>query len=423
MKLRKVSYLWVCIVLMLALRGNSAGRDTTQFRFIKDTLRNVLSLIEREYVDPVKEEDLLGGALGEMKKSGGQVPGHYRSDWKSFEEVFDGVCAGNPSLSSTMGEAAIRGMVRALKDPYSLFLDPAEWEYYRKVASGGTFAGIGVELSVRENTLIITTPLSGGPAERAGILPGDEVIKIDGADIRGEDYYEVIKRFDGPAGSPIVLTLRRGNKSIPVRVTRQNIRFEPVRARIIGKSSAVGYVKIPYFGPDTDREVKKAIEILRNKGISRLILDLRNNPGGDFNTALRTAAFFVPSGTLVNVYAKGGHMEEKRSDVPCDFSFKTAILINEGSASAAEVLACALSDNKKGILIGTRSFGKAVVQSIYSLPGQAALKLTTSRYLTPSGRDINHKGLMPAIVVKTSYPMPHIAEDPCVLKGIEYLRK
>jgi carboxyl-terminal processing protease len=392
--------------------------------YIKSTLYKVLNLIERDYVDTVDEGTVLKGSLLEMQKVDPALSTASVSDWNSFQRAFDGAYGRHPEKASPLGEAAIKGMVKSLKDPYSLFLDAKEWGVYRRAMNGESFAGIGVELAVKNGRLMITTPLVGSPAEKAGILPGDIIIKVNGESIEGKDYYAVLSAFDGLRGSPISLTVQRKKGHVEITMVRDNIRFEPVSARVIGSTSDTGYISIPYFGGTTDKEVKKALDIFQKRGIRDLIIDLRNDPGGDFQASLRIAGFFISGKPLVMVQKK----KEPPSPVMPQgaappFNFRSVVLINEGSASAAEVLACALAENKKAILMGTQSFGKALVQSIYQLPGETALKMTTSRYLTVRGENIHHRGLKPDIVAESVYPFPGIAKDPVVQRAVEFLKK
>lgn len=380
-------------------------------------------MIKKECVFDVPDDKILNGAVMEMGKVDQSIKASSPAKtWNSFENIFNTAFFKNPQLGSPLGEAAIKGMVRSINDPYSLFLDANEWALYQKAIKGESFAGIGVELAIKNNRLVITTPLQGSPAEKAGIKPGDMVMAVNKATVAGRDLYEVIKSFDGDQGSSIMLSIQRGSSNIDIRIIRQNIRFMPVSAKIINTNPPSGYISIPYFGSDTDKEIKKALDIFQSKGIINIILDLRNNPGGDFNSCLRACEYFIRDNTLVSVYRKGSNPSPVRPKNSYSYNFRIALLINEGSASAAEVMSCALSGNKKGILIGTQSFGKALVQSLYSLPGNTALKLSTAKYLTPQGEDINHKGLKPDITVQSVYPFPELSKDPCVIKALEYFK-
>jgi len=411
------------LALCSALPAPAQQQGDLRLDYIKGTLRQINDLIGKEFVFPVAGEKVVQGALGEMRKVDSFIDPASCRTWEEFEGALKSAYARNPAAGSALGEAAIKGMVKSLGDTYSLFLDAKEWDSYRRAAKGESFAGIGVELALRNNRLLITSPLKGSPAEKGGIRPGDVVLRINGKTIEGLDLNEVSKSFDGPRGSPITLGIRRKNgEAKTVTLIRETIRFDPVRASIIG--SRTGYVSISYFGPDTEKEVTKALDVLSAKKIDRLILDMRGNPGGDFNVSLRIAGFLEERGAvLIRKVKKNAPAEEIRNQASPRYFFKIAVLINEGSASASEVLASSLADNNGALLVGTRSFGKGLVQSIYPLPGETALKLSTARYLTPRGADIHMKGLSPSVVVETVYPMGSLADDPVVHKALEALNR
>jgi len=417
----------ICIFLTMMMLFSAAVQCAAQqqaarTQYIKECLNRIASLISQNFVSPVSDAALYTGAAAAMQKVDPSIKSASCQNRAAFESLLDSSIGRSPQLASPLGEAAIKGMVKSLNDPYSIFLDNKQWEYYRNAMNGQTFAGIGVELAVKNGRLVITTPLKGSPAEKAGIQPGDLIIKVNGTACEGREYDDVLNSFDGEKGSPITLTLKRGSVVKDFVVVRDYIRFEPVSARIIGTSPPTGYISIPYFGSKTDSEVMKALDALKAKGVTRLIIDLRGDPGGDFAASQKIASFFVQNGVIVKVQKRGSAPQDILPQGRYSYSFKTAALINEGSASAAEVLACSLADNGKAVLVGTRSFGKGLVQSLYQLPGNTALKLSTSKYLTPKGVDIHMKGLSPAVVVQSKYPMPALSEDPVVLKAIEVLK-
>lgn len=416
----------MCVILTLLLLFSATSycasqQQKLQTRYIKDCLNKIAMQISQNFVNPVSDAAIYTGAAKAMQKIDPSIKTTACKNWTDFESLLDNAIERKPALSSDLGEAAIKGMVKSLQDPYSIFLDNRQWEYYRNAMNGQSFAGIGVELAVKNGQLIITTPLKGSPAETAGIQPGDIIVKVNGTSCAGREYDDVLNSFDGEKGSAITLTLRRGSAVRDFTVVRDFIRFEPVSARILGTHPPVGYISIPYFGSKTDIEVMKALDVLTAKGVKRLIIDLRGNPGGDFAVSQKIAGFFVQSGIIIKVQKRGSRPQNITPRNRYSYSFKTAVLINEGSASAAEVLACSLSDNRKAILIGTRSFGKGLVQSLYQLPGNTALKLSTSKYLTPGGVDIHMKGLSPKVMVQSRYPLPKISHDPVVLKAMEII--
>lgn len=416
----------ICIILTLLLLFSATAHCASQqqalkTQYIKECLNKIATLISQNFVNPVSDAVIYTGAAKAMQKVDPSIKTTACQSWTDFESLLDNAINRSPALSSALGEAAIKGMVKSLQDPYSIFLDSKQWNYYKNAMNGQSFAGIGVELAVKNGQLIITTPLKGSPAEKAGIQPGDLIVKVNGTSCAGREYDEVLNSFDGEKGSAITLTLKRRETVKDFTVVRDFIRFEPVSARILGTNPPVGYISIPYFGSKTDSEVMKALDALTAKGVTRLIIDLRGDPGGDFAVSQKIAGFFVQNGIIIKVQKRGGKPQDILPQNRYSYSFRTAVLINEGSASAAEVLACSLADNKKAILIGTRSFGKGLVQSLYQLPGNTALKLSTSKYLTPMGVDIHMKGLSPSVVVQSRYPFPKISADPVVLKAVEIL--
>ncbi|MGV8122909.1 MAG: S41 family peptidase [Candidatus Xenobiia bacterium LiM19] len=416
--------IWIILTLLLLFSVTvhcSSQQQALKTQYIKECLNTIATQISRNFVNPVSDAAIYTGAAKAMQKVDPAIKNTVCRSWTDFESLLDNAINRKPALSSALGEAAIKGMVKSLQDPYSIFLDNKQWEYYRNAMNGQSFAGIGVELAVKNGQLIITTPLKGSPAEKAGIQPGDLIVKVNGVSCAGREYDEVLNSFDGEKGSAITLTLKRGETVRDFTVVRDFIRFEPVSARIIGTSPPVGYISIPYFGSKTDSEVMKALNAMTAKGVTRLIIDLRGDPGGDFAASQKIAGFFVQNGIIIKVQKRGGQPQDILAQKRYSYSFRTAVLINEGSASAAEVLACSLADNRKAILIGTRSFGKGLVQTIFPLPGNTALKLSTSKYLTPRGVDIHMKGLSPAVVVQSRYPFPKISDDPVVLKAVEIL--
>ncbi|MDI6756473.1 MAG: S41 family peptidase [Endomicrobiia bacterium] len=305
--------------------------------------------------------------------------------------------------------SAIKGMVRDL-DPFSQFLEPQEYKDM-KTETEGQFGGLGIRISLRDNWLTVVTPIPGTPAYKLGILPGDKIIKIEKESTQGLSINDAVRKLRGAPGTKVTITIAREGEKEPVdyTITRDIIKIESIRHRVLNET--YGYIKINEFSASTDKDLKKSLTELQKQNIKYLVLDLRNNPGGLLDVAVDTAKEFLPSDKLV-VYTKGRrpHMNREYKTIPNADYFKLpmAVLINRGSASGSEILAGALQDHRRAIIVGDRSFGKASVQSVFPLNEGNALRLTTARYYTPSGKLIHRDektgegGIKPDILVEVS---------------------
>jgi len=302
---------------------------------------------------------------------------------------------------SELINSAINGMVSAL-DPHSSYMDPKEFADMQ-VQTRGEFGGLGLEVSQEDGLVKVVTPIDDTPAARAGIKTGDFISAIDGTSIQGLPLNEAVERMRGPADSKVTLTiLRQGEKKpLEVTLTRAVIRVESVKYE---KKGDVGYIRISSFSEKTDAGVRKAMTELKKQGSLRgYVIDLRNDPGGLLDQAIAVSDDFLPGGEVVSTRgrraedtqrynARGGDLADGKPIV---------VLVNEGSASASEIVAGALQDHKRATVVGVTSFGKGSVQTIIPLGGQhgGALRLTTARYFTPSGRSIQATGITPDIAV------------------------
>jgi carboxyl-terminal processing protease len=305
--------------------------------------------------------------------------------------------------SSQLIYGAIKGMMDTL-DPHTLFMPPDMFKDM-KVDTSGEFGGLGIEVAEKNEVLTVVTPIDDTPASRAGLKPGDQLLRIDGEGTRELGVAGAIKRMRGPPGSRCVLNIMREGFKEPrdLVILRERIRIVSVDSRVI---DGYGYVKIKNFQDRTDRYLKTALDELRVKNhgeLKGLVLDLRNNPGGLLDQAVRVADRFLPGGELiVSTRGRGGkHLEEERShDRDTEPAYPLVVLVNGGSASASEIVAGALQDNKRGVVLGTQTFGKGSVQTIIELEDGSGLKLTIARYYTPKGRSIQELGITPDVVVK-----------------------
>jgi carboxyl-terminal processing protease len=304
-------------------------------------------------------------------------------------------------------EGAINGMLAAL-DPHSAYLPP---DFFKEmgVEISGSFGGLGIEINVNEGKLTVIAPIDDTPAYRAGIKAGDIIWKIDGKFTNDLNINEAVKRMRGPKGTAVTLTIIRKSSPQPLvfRLVRDIIKTKSVKSRTLEKG--YGYVRISHFQERTGEEFAATLNRLRteNGGSLRgLVIDLRNNPGGLLESAVTVAGRFIDAkeenGLVVTTK---GREESSRMTLTTGMDDKeprypVVVLINGGSASASEIVAGALQDHKRALILGTQSFGKGSVQTIFSLPGGAGLKLTTARYYTPKGRSIQAKGITPDIVVE-----------------------
>jgi len=299
----------------------------------------------------------------------------------------------------------LKGMMAGL-DPHSDYLD--EEEYQELISdSEGEFAGIGIEINREENRLRIISPIDDTPATRAGLRAGDTIARIDGEPTDGMTLRDAVEKLRGAAGSAVRITIdRTGEKPFDVTLTRAIIRVASVKSKL--QPGKVGYLRIVSFGERTEGEFTAALEQMRREAggsFNGFVLDLRNDPGGLLETAVHISGDFLNGGVVVSTRGRHGDDDETYR-APADGDrikgVPVVVLINGASASASEIVAGALQDRKRATLIGTRSFGKGSVQTIIPLDGQGALRLTTARYYTPSGRSIQSDGIIPDIVVLPS---------------------
>ena len=307
---------------------------------------------------------------------------------------------------------ALKGMLATL-DPYSQFLDPDSYNELR-VETEGEFGGLGIEITIKDDLLTIISPIDDTPAYRAGLKPGDRIVKIDGEITRGITLLEAVKKLRGEPRTPVVLTiLREGDNELKdVSVTRDIIKIESVRdAKILEEH--VGYIRVSDFREGTSRDLTDALARLKDEGMHGLIVDVRNNPGGLLDVAVTVTELFLRRDEVV-VSTKGRlrnqNLEYRARRDGTVNGQPVVVLINEGSASASEIFAGAIQDHKRGILIGEKSHGKGSVQTVFPMKDGSALRLTTSKWFTPSGRPIHDTGITPDVVVPFEAP-PEPKED------------
>jgi len=324
---------------------------------------DVIGLIQKDYVEETKSKDLINGA--------------------------------------------IKGMLETL-DPHSAFMPPNMFKEMQEETKG-RFEGLGIEITVKDGILTVVSPIEGTPAFRAGVLAGDQIIKIDGELTKNFTLLDSVKRMRGPRGTKVTITIMREGLTKPKDFTlvREVIPVRSVRYELLEKN--YGYVRISQFQEKTDSDFEKAMKALEeeSKGaLKGLVLDLRNNPGGLLDQAVKISDHFIDSGIIVSI---DGRKEEAKQKWPAHpdgtvTRYPLVVLVNGGSASGAEIVAGAIQDHGRGILVGTQTFGKGSVQTIIPLKDGSGLRLTTARYYTPSGRSIQAKGIVPDIIIKPSRP-------------------
>ncbi|MCX7716711.1 MAG: S41 family peptidase, partial [Endomicrobia bacterium] len=285
--------------------------------------------------------------------------------------------------------SAIKGMLKPL-DPFTQFMEPDAYKEL-KTETEGQFGGLGIRIAIRDEWLTVITPLPGTPAYKAGILPNDRIIKIEGESTHGITIEEAVKKLRGTPGTKVNITIQREGVKEPIdfTITRDIIKIEVIKYKMLQDN--IGYIALYEFNSNSYNDILKALEELKKQGMKSLILDLRNNPGGLLDQAVKIAKLFIGGNKLI-VYTEGrvSPRKEYRADTSALFGdIPIVLLVNAGSASGSEILAGALQDNKRAILIGSKTFGKASVQSVIDLGDGYGLKLTTARYYTPSGRCID----------------------------------
>lgn len=317
--------------------------------------------------------------------------------WQKLNKDFFGA----PADQAKAAEGAARGLVESVGDPYTVFLSPSETKQFSADVDG-TFEGIGAEIGVKDDHIVIVAPLAESPAEKAGLKANDRVAAIDGTTTDGMSVDAAVGKIRGAGGTTVTLTIEdaAGGNRHDVPIVRSTITVESVKLTFL--DSGYAHLTVTYFGPNTGDEFEKAansIAVRRPKGI---LLDVRSNPGGYLDAAVSLASRFLDPGTPIVLEAASDGKRETLSSAGQAIlkDFHVAVLVDGGSASASEILAGALQDHKAATVVGAQTFGKGSVQQIEQLPGGSSLKVTVAKWLTPNGTSIDHAGITPDIVVK-----------------------
>ena len=296
-------------------------------------------------------------------------------------------------------DAAINGVLQSL-DPYSAYMSPDTFKEMETETSG-KFGGLGIEVGMEFGVVKVITPMDDSPAEREGVKAGDYIVKVNGVQVQGKTLSEAVELMRGPVGSKIEITVRRKGvkKALTFEIIREIIVVESVKSKIIDAN--VGYIRLTAFNENSSRQVKDKIKKFKNKKINKYVLDLRNNPGGLLSQAVRISDFFLDNGEIVSTKSRKSSENRKYFAKKGDIidGETLVVLINYGSASASEIVAGALKDHKRAIIIGERSYGKGSVQSIIPMKNKGAIRLTVAKYYLPSGNSISEVGVKPDIEV------------------------
>jgi len=369
------------------------------------------------------EKKFLGGSI----ENKGKLPNYLSKDidFDLFWKVWDLVkreYVEQPVADTKLFYGALSGIVSALEDPYSVFLNPEMTKKFEQELSGA-FDGIGAELGIKNKQLTIIAPLPDTPAERAGLRAGDKILAIDGRETTNMSLDYAVSIIRGPKGTEVTLTIWREGWEKPqdIKITRAKIEIASVKW---GMKDEIAYIEINHFNEDTSRRFNQAVVELLTKNPKGLILDLRNNPGGFLDTAVEIGGEWIEKDVIVIEQKQNGEREENKSSGLARLQdLKTVVLVNEGSASASEILAGALQDYGKAILVAKKTFGKGTVQNLETLPDGSSVKITVAKWLTPKGRLIEGEGITPDEEVDLTVEDYEANRDPQIAKAIEILKK
>jgi carboxyl-terminal processing protease len=348
-----------------------------------------------------------------------------QANFDLFWEVWDKVTQGfdGPIDYQKLIYGAIDGMVKATGDPYTIFYTPDQTQNFNNELEG-TISGIGAEIGIKNDRTTIIAPMDNSPAQKAGLKAQDVIIKIDDLDTTGMDLNTAVSKIRGQEGTKVKLLIQRGDQQLSFEITREKIEVKSVKSEI--KEDNIGYIEISRFDSNTGSLIKSAANDLTDKNVKGIILDLRNNPGGYLDAAVNVGSEFIKSGKIVTEKTDTSGKKEdyfaSGKGKLTDTNVPMVILVNGGSASAAEIVAGALQDTKRGVLIGEKTFGKGSVQQVDDLARGASLHLTIAHWYTPNGRSINKEGLTPDIEVKMTDADLNAGKDPQLEKAISELK-
>ncbi len=345
----------------------------------KELVDEVWQIIDREYVDATFNQ----------------------VDWQAIRTKYVGDEQNEVSYANNEeAYKAIQDMLEVLKDPYTRFMDPEEFKNMQ-IDTSGELTGVGIQIAQDEETkkLMVIAPIEDTPAFEAGILAKDVITKIDGQSTEGMDVNDAVQLIRGKPGTEVTLTIQRGEQEIDYPITRARIEIHPVRySHQESPNGDTGYIRLNQFSANAAKEMREAIKDLEKQQVTGYILDLRSNPGGLLYSSIEIAQMWLSEGTIVSTVDRQGQSDIQKANNRSLTDKPLVVLVDGGSASASEILSGALQDNKRATLVGTKTFGKGLVQSVKKLRGDdSGLAVTIAKYLTPNGRDINKQGITPDI--------------------------
>lgn len=375
----------------------------------KELIDEVWQIVDRNYVD---------GTFNQV-------------DWQSVRNEY----LSRTYASKQDAYKAIREMLKKLDDPYTRFMDPQEFKTMQ-IDTSGELTGVGIQLSQDEDTkkILVIAPIEGTPAAKAGVLAKDEIVRIDGKSTQGMNVNDVVSLIRGPAGSDVNLTIKRNNQEQTFKLKRERIEIHPVRStKRQDVPGGVGYIRLNQFSANAAPEMRSAIQALEKQGVAGYILDLRSNPGGLLYASIDIARMWLKDGSIVSTVDRQGVSDRQKANHRQLTDKPLVVLVDGGSASASEILSGALQDNKRAVLVGTKTFGKGLVQSVRPLGDGSGLAVTIAKYFTPSGRDINHAGIAPDVSIELTDAQKQklvrnrddigTAQDPQYAKALEVLQQ
>lgn len=382
---RAIIAVFILLVVLSGMAAFVAVRAQGKNRDDLGVALQVMALVKTKYVDPVSLMDL---------------------------------------INAYSKQGSIAGMLKTLNDPYTRYMNKADYAAFTEQTEG-TFAGIGVTVDLKGDYVVVVQPFKGTPGEKAGLKPGDLIVAVDGKSTKGMALDAAVSMIRGPAGTTVVLTVQRTadgrTQTLQFRIRRAMIHVPTVEYEVVQDSAGpVGFLVIRQFSRGTALELKDALADLKSSGVKGLLLDLRFNPGGLLDEAVNVCAQFLSGGQVLSVVDRTRHEQPLYARSYTPFGLPVVVLVNEWSASASEITAGALQDRKAATLVGVKTFGKGVVQTIYPISGGGGLSLTTSRYLTAGGRSIHKIGIEPDVRVE----LPENAKTDLQFdKALEVLRE
>ncbi len=347
-----------------------------------------------------------------------------RQMWRVWHLLLEHYIDPDQLQTDKLVQGAAAGLVRAVGDPYTVLMDPVENDEFRDSLSG-TLEGIGAELVQKEEAIVVVAPIKGSPAQRAGLMPDDIIITVNGESTEGLNLNETVSRIRGPKGTTVTLEIARQKEVslITMNIVRDEIHVPSVESKYIPVAGGeVGYVSLNQFGDSSINELRQELDAFSKKPLKGIILDLRYNGGGYLEGAIELVSLFQKDGKIVSVqHRKGEPQHHFVNGNPAYPTVPLAILVNEGTASASEITAGALQDHGRAVIIGKTTFGKGTVQEVIDLPDGSSLRVTVAKWLTPSGKDLGKEGVHPDIDVERTADDVKANKDPQLDKAVEWI--